>query len=150
MDAIANATLRSRHWVVLTVYSGIAPQKEKTPRQDSLPGVIICPAYRMGQRLTGVFRCGTRKRAWVNSFTTALITTQSARKSQRPEWERARLNRYSSSRCFFCLPDSVMVTRVVRAAPAAASRKLRICGVNSRRTASFWAKLTTQYNRQNR
>jgi hypothetical protein len=36
--------------------------RDMTPRQESLSGVIICPAYRVGQRLR------------VNSITTALIT----------------------------------------------------------------------------
>src|ERR1035437_2317709 len=40
--------------------------------------------------------------------------------------------------------DSVNAMRVVLAVPATASRKLCICGVNSRRSASFCAKLNTQ------
>ena len=53
---------------------------------------------------------------------------------------------------FRALPpwESSSATRVVRAAPATASSMLCICGVNSRRSASFCAKLTIQYRREQR
>ena len=47
-----------------------------TPQQDSLSGVIICPAYQSGQRLR------------VNSFTTASITSWNARWRQPAIQER--------------------------------------------------------------
>lgn len=40
--------------------------------------------------------------------------------------------------------ESDTAIRVALAVPAIASRKLCICGVNSRRSASFWAKENTQ------
>ena len=66
---IANATQQSRHRFCSRCIQG--SRRDMTPQQDSLSGVIICPANRKGQRLR------------VNSFTTALITTRHERVCQR-------------------------------------------------------------------
>lgn len=44
--------------------------------------------------------------------------------------------------------DSVKDMRVVLAVPATANRKFCICGVNSRRSGTFWAKQRAQYPRE--
>ena len=54
-----------------------ASRRDMTPQQDSLSGVIICPAYRWGQRLR------------VNSFTThnvEIVAQRNRRASALKQW----------------------------------------------------------------